>query len=143
MLSPCYTKPHPLSIFLTSIPYELNTGSTLLGEEVKLDAKTFIPLPFTVMDEMSGLDYDAERMNVAIRNAIKYPMDALIVSIPDYDVLREPIMLAKASGIPVIAVYSGLQAAKEMGILSVMADDFESGRLIGQQFIKDGKTSPT
>lgn len=88
---------------------------------------------------MSGFDYDAGRMGVAIHNAIKYPVDALIVSIPDYDVLREPIMLAKASGIPIIAVYSGLQAAKEMGILSVMADEVESGRLIGQQFIKDGK----
>ncbi|KFH71442.1 RGC/RGC protein kinase [Podila verticillata NRRL 6337] len=87
---------------------------------------------------MSGFDYDAGRMGVAIHNAIKYPVDALIVSIPDYDVLREPIMLAKASGIPIIAVYSGLEAAKEMGIFSVMADEVESGRLIGQQFIKDG-----
>ncbi|KAG0343327.1 hypothetical protein BG004_005396 [Podila humilis] len=92
----------------------------------------------TIMDEMSGLDYDAQRMKTAIHNAIKYPVDGLILSIPDSEVLREPIMLAKASGIPVVAVYTGLQAAKDMGVLAVMSDEFESGRLIGRQFIKDG-----
>ncbi|KAG0070013.1 hypothetical protein BGZ92_004567, partial [Podila epicladia] len=86
---------------------------------------------------MSGVDYDAHRMGSAIHTAINNPVDALIVSIPDYEILREPIMLAKASGIPVIAVYTGLQAAKDMGILAVMADEFEAGRLIGQAFIKD------
>ncbi|KAF9418280.1 hypothetical protein BGZ94_009733 [Podila epigama] len=90
------------------------------------------------MDEMAGVDYDAGRMSTAIHNAIKYPVDALIVSIPDYEVLREPILSAKEHGIPVIAIYTGLQAAKEMGILAVMSDDFESGKLIGQQFINDG-----
>ncbi|KAF9979400.1 hypothetical protein BGZ75_009751 [Mortierella antarctica] len=87
---------------------------------------------------MAGVDYDVQRMVSAIDNAIRIPVDALIVSIPDYENLREPIMRAKNSGIPVIAVYSGLAAAKEMGILAVMSDDFESGRLIGKQLVKDG-----
>lgn len=75
------------------------------------------------MDETGGLEYDPQRMSTFIYNAIKYPVDALIVSIPDYDVLKEPIMAAKQSGIPVIGVYTGLEAAKEMGILAVMSDE--------------------
>ncbi|KAF9433714.1 hypothetical protein BGZ76_009088 [Entomortierella beljakovae] len=104
--------------------------------DANLDARQFLPI--TITDEMSGLDYDANRMSRSIDNAIAYSVDALIVSIPDPEVLREPIQRAVASGIPVIAVYSGIQVAEELGILSVMSDDFEGGRLIGEQFVKDG-----
>ncbi|KAG0352818.1 hypothetical protein BG005_007801, partial [Podila minutissima] len=111
-------------------------ASTLLTGGIDLDAKSFLSKSsFDITDEMSGVDYDAQRMNFTIHNAINNKVDALIVSIPD-DILREPIKLAKDSGIPVIAVYTGLQAAKDMGILAVMADEFEAGRLIGQAFIK-------
>ncbi|KAF9360390.1 hypothetical protein BGX26_009515 [Mortierella sp. AD094] len=84
--------------------------------------------------------YDPQRMKNAIIDAINTnpPVDALIVSIPDKDVLTEPILAAKAKGIPVIAVYTGLNAAINLGILAVMSDEFESGRIIGQQLIKDG-----
>jgi len=80
-------------------------------------------------------------MSSAIYNAIKYPVDALVVSIPDFDALREPLIMARDSGIPVVAVYTGLEAANELGILAVMPDEFESGKLIGEQLIRDGKTS--
>ena len=93
----------------------------IIGDDTKLDAKVF--LPYTITDEMAGVDYDVQRMASAIDNAIRIPVDALIVSIPDYEKLRAPIMRAKNSGIPVIAVYSGLAAAKDMGILAVMSDD--------------------
>ncbi|KAG0209299.1 hypothetical protein BGX28_010402 [Mortierella sp. GBA30] len=108
----------------------------LIGDDPKLDAKSF--LSYTITDEMAGVDYDVQRMVSAIDNAVKLPVDALIVSIPDYKTLRDPIMRAKESGIPVIAVYSGLEAALEMGILAVMSDDYEAGRLIGKQLIRDG-----
>ncbi|KAG0236597.1 hypothetical protein BGX31_003887 [Mortierella sp. GBA43] len=108
----------------------------MFGDDTKLDSRSFLPV--TIIDEMGGLDYDPQRMSSFIYNAIKYPVDALIVSIPDYEVLREPIMAAKQSGIPVIAVYTGLEAAKEMDILAVMSDEFEGGRLIGERFVKDG-----
>lgn len=78
-------------------------------------------------------------MNSAIYNAIKYPVDALIVSIPDFEALKEPLIAARDNGIPVIAVYTGLEAANELGILAVMPDEFESGKLIGKQLIIDGK----
>ncbi|KAF9903561.1 hypothetical protein EC991_003727 [Linnemannia zychae] len=77
-------------------------------------------------------------MSNAIHTAINYPVDALIVSIPDYDILKEPILKAKEHGIPVIAVYTGLQAAKDLGILAVMSDEFEAGRVLARQLIRQG-----
>lgn len=120
--------PHP--------PFFMTTANAIFGDDITLDARSFLPV--TITDEMSGLDYDPQRMSTFIYNAIKYPVDALVVSIPDYEVLREPIMAAKQSGIPVVAVYTGLEAAKEMGILAVMSDEFEGGRSIGERFVKDG-----
>lgn len=104
-----------------------------------MDAKSFLPRWLSISDELSGIEYDASTMSSYIYNAIKYPVDALIVSIPDFEALRGPLTLARDSGIPIIAVYTGLEAAKELGILAVMADEFESGRLIGQQFVHDGR----
>ncbi|KAF9902166.1 hypothetical protein EC991_005212 [Linnemannia zychae] len=112
-------------------------GSALTGEDPKLDARSTVPLTF--QDEMAGLEYDPHRMSTAIYSAIQYPVDALIVSIPDPDILREPILAARKKNIPVIAVYTGLQAAKELDILAIMSDDYEAGRLIGQQMVEEGK----
>jgi ABC-type sugar transport system substrate-binding protein len=104
-----------------SIP-SCSTATALTGTDTKLDAKSIIPLSLT--DVLSGLDYDPGRMKTAIYDAIQYPTaDALIVSIPDYEALKDPILAAKAKNIPIIAVYSGLQAAKDLGILAVMSDD--------------------
>ncbi|KAF9930769.1 hypothetical protein FBU30_011305 [Linnemannia zychae] len=108
----------------------------LTGEDPKLDARLTVPL--TLADDMSGLEYDSHRMSTAIYNAIQYPVDALVVSIPDPDVLREPILAARNKNIPVIAVYTGLQAAKDLDVLAIMSDDYEEGRLIGQQMVDDG-----
>lgn len=77
----------------------------------------------SLTDDMSGMEYDANRMSAAIYNAIQYPVDALIVSIPDPDILREPIRAAREKNIPVIAIYTGLQAAKELGIPAIMSDE--------------------
>ncbi|KAK3847429.1 MAG: hypothetical protein J3R72DRAFT_164690 [Linnemannia gamsii] len=93
----------------------------LTGFDPKMDAKNSMPLAIT--DEMSGLEYDPHRMSAAIYSAIQYPVDALVVSIPDIDVLREPLLAARKKNIPVIAVYSGLQAAKDLDILAIMSDD--------------------
>ncbi|KAF9127022.1 hypothetical protein BGW39_006177 [Mortierella sp. 14UC] len=113
-------------------------SSAILTEGTKLDAKTILPLTVTITDDLADTDYDPYRMSNAIHTAINYPVDALIVSIPDYDVLREPILKAKEHGIPVIAVYTGLQAAKELDILAVMSDEFEAGAILGRQLIHQG-----
>ncbi|KAF9022909.1 hypothetical protein BGZ52_000381 [Haplosporangium bisporale] len=63
--------------------------------------------------------------------------DAVLVSIPD-DRLKDSIQRVIDVGIPVVAVYTGLQAAQDLDILAVMADDYESGRLIGEQLVRDG-----
>ncbi|KAG0379607.1 hypothetical protein BGX24_012480 [Mortierella sp. AD032] len=102
-----------------------------------LDAKTILPT-VTITDDLADTDYDSHRMSNAINTAIDYPVDALIVSIPDYDVLRAPILRAKKMGIPVIAVYSGLQAAKDLDILAVMSDELEAGAILGRQLIRQG-----
>ncbi|KAI8606542.1 hypothetical protein EDD21DRAFT_186721 [Dissophora ornata] len=111
----CNDSGHPYRVSL------ITHATTLTGDDTKLDAKAFIPM--TLTDVLSGVDYDAERMSAAIYDAVNYPVDALIVSIPDYDVLKAPILAARDKGIPVIAVYTGLQAAKDMGILAVMSDE--------------------
>lgn len=77
----------------------------------------------TLTDEVAGMDYDVHKMSAAIYAAIQYPVDALVVSIPDAEVLREPIRAARKKNIPVIAIYSGRQVAKELGILAIMSDD--------------------
>ncbi|KAI1310555.1 hypothetical protein EDD11_003697 [Mortierella claussenii] len=112
------------------------TASILSRDDTKLDARNVIPLAFT--DVLAGTEYDAKKMSEAIYEAIRAPVDGIIVSIPDYDTLKAPIMEAKSKGIPVIAVYTGMQAAKEMDILAIMSDEFESGKLLGEQLIQDG-----
>ncbi|KAG0291979.1 hypothetical protein BGZ97_005734, partial [Linnemannia gamsii] len=77
-------------------------------------------------------------MSSAIYSAINNTADALIVSIPDYEALREPILKAKEHGIPVIAVYTGLEAAKKLDVLAVMSDEIEAGAVLGRQLIRQG-----
>ncbi|KAG0075288.1 hypothetical protein BGZ90_010063, partial [Linnemannia elongata] len=98
-------------------------SSVILPEGAKLDAKAILPLTVSITDDLADTEYDPQRMSNAIYSAINNPVDALIVSIPDYEALREPILKAKEHGIPVIAVYTGLAAAKELDILAVMSDE--------------------
>ncbi|KAF9546276.1 hypothetical protein EC957_009889 [Mortierella hygrophila] len=113
-------------------------SSVILPEGTKLDAKALLPLTVSITDDLADTEYDPQRMSSAIYSAINNPVDALIVSIPDYEALREPILKAKELGIPVIAVYTGLEAAKELDILAVMSDELEGGRILGQQLIRKG-----
>ncbi|KAF9112943.1 hypothetical protein BGX27_002533 [Mortierella sp. AM989] len=109
-------------------------------DDLKLDVRSIFPTPyFALTDVLSGVvEYDIQRMKTAINDAIKEPVDALIVSIPDIDVLRGPLTAAINKGIPVIAVYTGLKAARELNITAVMSDEQESGKVIGQQLLQDG-----
>jgi hypothetical protein len=108
--------------FFLFLPALALTGADI-KLDVRMDAKTSIPLALT--DELASADYDIESMKRAINEAINdpSPQDAIIVSIPDIDALREPLLAAREKNIPVIAVYSGLQAAKELNILAVMSDE--------------------
>ncbi|KAF9289331.1 hypothetical protein BGZ68_009545, partial [Mortierella alpina] len=111
--------------------------SAVYTDFIKLDAR-FTPT-LILNDDMSDPGpYDVALMSASIYSAIKANVNGLIVSIPDADVLTAPIQAAMAANIPVIAVYTGLQAAKNLGILAVMSDDFKAGELIGKQLVKDG-----
>ncbi|KAF8946117.1 hypothetical protein BGZ47_001255 [Haplosporangium gracile] len=113
-------------------------SSVILSAGTKLDAKAILPLAVFITDVLADTDYNPQRMSDAIYSAINDSVDALIVSIPDYEALREPILKAKEHGIPVIAVYTGLEAAKELDILTVMSDEFEGGKVLGGQLIHQG-----
>ncbi|KAF8979955.1 hypothetical protein BGZ46_004804 [Entomortierella lignicola] len=109
----------------------------LFDDSFKLDARKFLPSSFFITDVLFGMEYDVQLMNTSIYEAINNSVDALIVSIPDPEVLRVPIQAAISKGIPVIAVYSGLQVAKDLNIIAVMSEEYESGRILGQQLLQD------
>ncbi|KAI7824327.1 hypothetical protein BC939DRAFT_528529 [Gamsiella multidivaricata] len=111
-------------------------AAAIISDDIKLDSRSFVPL--TITDEMAGMNYDPHRLSTSIYNAIQNPVDAHIVSVPDYAVLKDSIMKAKKNHIPIIALYTGLQADEDIGILAVKSDEFEAGRLIGAEFLSDG-----
>ncbi|KAF9416102.1 hypothetical protein BGZ94_010308 [Podila epigama] len=106
--------------------------------ENRLDIKTILPVQVT--EVLGNVDYDLAKMRQAIEDILIAPegtVHALIVSIPD-ESLKDAIQKVKAKGIPVIAVYTGLNHALDLDILAVMSNDFESGRIIGEQLLHDG-----
>ncbi|KAF9918487.1 hypothetical protein BX616_008460 [Lobosporangium transversale] len=113
-------------------------GSVLLKDNIKLDLMT--PIGLELNDAFSNIDFTIESMVNKIYDAIKSstPTHGLIVSIPDYEALKGPLEEAKNRGIPIVAVYSGWEAAKELGIPAVMSNEVEAGQLLGEQLIKDG-----
>ncbi|KAF9435263.1 hypothetical protein BGZ76_006600 [Entomortierella beljakovae] len=106
-------------------------------KETSLDAKSIFK-SVQLTDELADVEYDIQRMKGAIDQAVADEVHGLIVSIPDSDVLHESIANAVNKGIPVYAVYSGLQAAKKLGIKAVMSDEYKAGKIIGQNLIHDG-----
>ncbi|KAG0084452.1 hypothetical protein BGZ93_001235 [Podila epicladia] len=110
--------------------------------EFKLDIENMLPIRAT--EVLANTDYTLERMKRALKSVVAEAQgsgsqgtDAVLVSIPD-DRLKDSIQEVKDAGIPVVAVYTGLQAAQDLDILAVMPNDFESGRIIGEQLINDG-----
>ncbi|KAG0362791.1 hypothetical protein BG005_004168 [Podila minutissima] len=110
--------------------------------EFKLDIENMLPIHAT--EVLANTDYTLERMKRALKSVVaeaqgggKQGTDAVLVSIPD-DRLKDSIQEVKDAGIPVVAVYTGLQAAQDLDVLAVMPNDFESGRMIGNQLINDG-----
>ncbi|KAF9189347.1 hypothetical protein BGZ51_009661 [Haplosporangium sp. Z 767] len=125
----------PMKDYRVSLISHLSPESPSQGGKKPVGFKSVVPL--SVTDELSGVDYDVQRMKSAIYNAINLPVDALIVSIPD-NMLIEPIRAARDKNIPIIAIHTGLKAAKDLGILAIMSNEFEAGRLIGERLIRDG-----
>lgn len=126
-----------------SLAFSLYEQTASPKNELKLDIRNMLPIQVT--EVLANTDYSLERMKRELKSIVMEAQgtgsrgtDALLVSIPD-DRLKDSIQEVKDAGIPVVAVYTGLQAAQDLDILAVMPNDFESGRIIGEQLVNDGK----
>ncbi|KAF9379210.1 hypothetical protein CPB97_009109, partial [Podila verticillata] len=140
-----YTDYPVQSIICSETPRQLRF-SIITHVSHKNDGKLDISsvLPIQPIDVLANIDYQLDRMKSELDAVVKESQatdsrgpDAVLVSIPD-DRLKDSIQKVIDVGIPVVAVYTGLQAAQDLDILAVMADDYESGRLIGEQLVHDG-----
>lgn len=78
----------------------------------------------------------------AIDAAVASKPDGLVVSIPDADALGASIQRAVSGGIPVIAINSGLAAAKKLGALMFVGQEqLVVSKKVGEQFKKMGAKS--
>ncbi|KAG0269181.1 hypothetical protein DFQ27_004577 [Actinomortierella ambigua] len=101
------------------------------------DLRPILPSVVEVNDELSG-EYNIQKMAGTIDNLINSgDVQGIIMSIPSYPELQDHIKSAKNKGIAVVAAYTGLSAARDAGIVAVMSDEHEAGRLIGKRFLKD------
>ena len=87
--------------------------------------------------------YDMARMRRLIDEAISARLDGLIVSLPDVQALRAPILRAERAGIPVVSINSGSDRFRDLGILAHVGQPefragFESGRRMARAGVRDG-----
>jgi simple sugar transport system substrate-binding protein len=87
--------------------------------------------------------YDLARMRRLIDEAISARLDGLIVSLPDVQALRAPILRAERSGIPVVSINSGSDRFRDLGILAHVGQPewragFESGRRMARAGVRNG-----
>jgi simple sugar transport system substrate-binding protein len=83
--------------------------------------------------------YDIARMRRLIDEAIEANLDGLIVSLPDVQGLRAPIVRARRAGIPVISINSGSDRFRDLGILAhVGQPELRAGFEAGQRMARAG-----
>jgi simple sugar transport system substrate-binding protein len=87
--------------------------------------------------------YDVARMRRLIEEAISARLDGLIVSLPDVQALRAPIMRAERAGIPVVSINSGSDRFRDLGILAHVGQPewragFEAGRRMARAGVRNG-----
>jgi simple sugar transport system substrate-binding protein len=83
--------------------------------------------------------FDMVAMGQLIDAAIASKADGIVMSIPDADALAKPIQAAVKAGIPVIAINSGLDASKKLGVLMFVGQEqLVVSKKVGEQFKKMG-----
>ena len=87
--------------------------------------------------------YDMARMRRLIDETISARLDGLIVSLPDVQALRAPILRAERAGIPVVSINSGSDRFRDLGILAHVGQPewragFESGRRMARAGVRNG-----
>lgn len=96
------------------------------------------------VDYQAPETFDVVRMARMIEAATASMPDGLVVSIPDATALKEPILAAKAAGIPVIVIDSGLDQVAEwdldlyIGGGSEYDNGLNAGKLMGKAGVKEG-----
>lgn len=83
--------------------------------------------------------YDMVEMASLIDAAVAKQPDGLVVSVPDYDALKDSLAAAHDAGIPIITVNSGSDVYQEIGAIThIGQDETVSGRAAGERLAADG-----
>lgn len=94
------------------------------------------------VDYQAPETFDMGQMAKMIDAATASHPDGLIVSIPDPDALGPAIKHAVASGIPVLAIDSGIKEARSLGAMMFMGEEeYEAGVAAGERMKAAGITS--
>ncbi|CAN5701533.1 sugar ABC transporter substrate-binding protein [soil metagenome] len=85
--------------------------------------------------------FDMVQMSQLIDAAAAKNPDGLVVSVPDYDALKDSLSAAREAGIPIITVNSGSDVYQEIGAIThVGQDETIAGTAAGQQLVDAGAT---
>lgn len=107
---------------------------------VKSGIKEAVDLLHVRVDYQAPTTFDVVKMGQLIEAATAAHIDGLVVSIPDPTALELPIKAAKASGIPVIVIDTGLEQVKAWGLDLYVggAAEYPNGLKAGQMLGKEG-----
>lgn len=94
----------------------------------------------SVVDYQAPETFDVVRMARLIEAATASSPDGIVVSIPDAAALEAPIMAAKAAGIPVVVIDTGLEQTAEWGLDLYVGggSELENGIRVGEEMAKAG-----
>jgi simple sugar transport system substrate-binding protein len=92
------------------------------------------------VDYQAPETFDVVRMARLIEAATASKPDGLVVSIPDAAALEAPIKAAKAAGIPVVVIDTGLEQQKPWGLDLYVGggSEFQNGLRVGEEMTKAG-----
>jgi simple sugar transport system substrate-binding protein len=83
--------------------------------------------------------FDMVKMSQLIDAAVAKDPDGLIVSVPDYDALKDSLASATDAGIPIITMNSGSESFQDIGAIThVGQDETAAGEGAGQQLADAG-----
>jgi simple sugar transport system substrate-binding protein len=92
------------------------------------------------VDYQAPETFDVVRMARLIEAATAAAPDGLVVSIPDAAALEAPIKAAKAAGIPVVVIDTGLEQQKPWGLDLYVGggSEYQNGIRVGEEMLKAG-----
>jgi simple sugar transport system substrate-binding protein len=92
------------------------------------------------VDYQAPETFDVVRMARLIEAATAQRPDGLVVSIPDPTALEGPIKGAKAAGIPVVVIDTGLEQQKPWGLDLYVGggSEYQNGIRVGEEMLKAG-----